>query len=742
MAKRQIYFTSDIGNLLAVTRRNSQGYSLKKSIDMISNGYGINTPPSLTSSKDWFSVESDPVGTIVNKLKAQDLENDHITFSLESQQPGGNIHTFFTIDEHQRVKIAKPLTGMAGSGSEFYFLNVRMFDGTIHAVTVIRLEVSKTNEGNPRGGGSRGGFGGIPDSFPNFDPPSYGHGPPPAFFTTHAFENRDHILTDVSVPFHAACTPLIDSFILHAAPPVLIVDRLWEAPADAEIGQNVSTVNVINTASLNYTLHLDGDQGLLKIEKSGLVKVAKSLVNQLGDLTLSVNVSNKVSSTSEPVVFRVTPPKHSVPVTSTAVDVSSTTVPQSRPSEGGKNSQDLFVLGVPSEGRNPGGSSSSSGSDEPKESPKSDINMTIIPIVIIAGISPVALALYCYWRKVQRKKARAEARESAVVYSEKGDEAVATQVPPRRTSTIETSSTTRSSLKINFAALWRRRVQSNKYEEAMKGRNGDRIDKRKMSEISSVISDNWEFPRHHLKNIGILGEGCFGQVWKCEAIGLRGKSSSLVAVKTLKESAGERERADLTQELKVLKAIGQHINVVSLLGCCTEKDPIFIILEYMIGGKLQSYLRASRADANYDNLHGSSSSLTPRDLTSFSYQIARGMDFLARHGIIHRDLAARNVLVGEDKICKVADFGFARDVANNRIYERKSDGRLPIRWMPPEALFDNIFTTKSDVWSFGVLLWEIVTLGSTPYPGLGASEVMKRVRDGYRLEKPDHCRRE
>ncbi|XP_073985838.1 tyrosine kinase receptor Cad96Ca [Rhodnius prolixus] len=255
--------------------------------------------------------------------------------------------------------------------------------------------------------------------------------------------------------------------------------------------------------------------------------------------------------------------------------------------------------------------------------------------------------------------------------------------------------------------------------------------------------DRWEFPRHQLKVFNILGEGCFGQVWKCEAKHISGEDGpTIVAVKTLKENAGERERIDLLQELQVMKLLDPHPNVVRLLGCCTDKDPIFVIMEYVSNGKLQSFLRNSRATRSYDNMHGKSNTLTSRHLTSFCYQIARGMQFLSSKGIIHRDLAARNILVSADHTCKVADFGFARDIIGSHVYERKSEGRLPIRWMAPESLYDNVFSVKSDAWSFGVLVWEIVTLGSTPYPGLSAPDVMKKVKEGYRLDKPEHCRRE
>ncbi|XP_061710912.1 tyrosine kinase receptor Cad96Ca-like isoform X2 [Cydia pomonella] len=256
-------------------------------------------------------------------------------------------------------------------------------------------------------------------------------------------------------------------------------------------------------------------------------------------------------------------------------------------------------------------------------------------------------------------------------------------------------------------------------------------------------SDEWEFPRHRLRIFNIVGEGAFGQVWRAQAIDIDGKKGEqTVAVKTLKENASEKEKTDLVQELIVMKNLGTHPNVVRLIGCCTEKEPTLVIMEFVSLGKLQQFLRDSRAERHYGNTHAGSQFLTSRDLTHFAYQVARGMDFLSSKGIIHRDLAARNVLITEERMCKVADFGFARDVAGTHVYERKSDGRLPIRWMAPESLYDDIFSVKSDIWSFGVLLWEIVTLGSTPYPGLSAGDVMRKVREGHRLEKPEHCRRE
>ncbi|OWK07999.1 FGFR2, partial [Cervus elaphus hippelaphus] len=109
---------------------------------------------------------------------------------------------------------------------------------------------------------------------------------------------------------------------------------------------------------------------------------------------------------------------------------------------------------------------------------------------------------------------------------------------------------------------------------------------------------------------------------------------------------------------------------------------------------------------------------------------------------IHRDLAARNVLVTENNVMKIADFGLARDINNIDYYKKTTNGRLPVKWMAPEALFDRVYTHQSDVWSFGVLMWEIFTLGGSPYPGIPVEELFKLLKEGHRMDKPANCTNE
>ncbi|XP_046387602.1 uncharacterized protein LOC124157146 [Ischnura elegans] len=133
--------------------------------------------------------------------------------------------------------------------------------------------------------------------------------------------------------------------------------------------------------------------------------------------------------------------------------------------------------------------------------------------------------------------------------------------------------------------------------------------------------------------------------------------------------------------------------------------------------------------------------LTPANLLSYARQIVMGMEFLAGHKVVHRDLAARNVLIcGDGCTVKISDFGMSRDVYLQNVYHKASaQGKLPIKWMAPEALLHRIYTTHSDVWSFGILLWEIITLGGTPYPGIEINEVFKLIQTGYRMERPQNC---
>ncbi|KAM9435321.1 platelet-derived growth factor receptor alpha isoform 1-T4 [Clarias gariepinus] len=139
-------------------------------------------------------------------------------------------------------------------------------------------------------------------------------------------------------------------------------------------------------------------------------------------------------------------------------------------------------------------------------------------------------------------------------------------------------------------------------------------------------------------------------------------------------------------------------------------------------------------------LSDDSERLTTMDLISFTYQVARGMDFLASKNCVHRDLAARNVLLSQGKIVKICDFGLARDIMHDNNYVSKGSTFLPVKWMAPESIFDNLYTTLSDVWSYGILLWEIFSLGGTPYPGMVVdSSFYNKIKSGYRMAKPEHA---
>ncbi|XP_072480442.1 fibroblast growth factor receptor 2 isoform X6 [Notamacropus eugenii] len=269
-----------------------------------------------------------------------------------------------------------------------------------------------------------------------------------------------------------------------------------------------------------------------------------------------------------------------------------------------------------------------------------------------------------------------------------------------------------------------------------------------VSEYELPEDPKWEFPRDKLTLGKPLGEGCFGQVVMAEAMGIdkdKPKEAVTVAVKMLKDDATEKDLSDLVSEMEMMKMIGKHKNIINLLGACTQDGPLYVIVEYASKGNLREYLRARRPpgmEYSFDINRVPEEQMTFKDLVSCTYQLARGMEYLASQKCIHRDLAARNVLVTENNVMKIADFGLARDINNIDYYKKTTNGRLPVKWMAPEALFDRVYTHQSDVWSFGVLMWEIFTLGGSPYPGIPVEELFKLLKEGHRMDKPANCTNE
>ncbi|XP_067030263.1 fibroblast growth factor receptor 1-like isoform X3 [Acropora muricata] len=257
-----------------------------------------------------------------------------------------------------------------------------------------------------------------------------------------------------------------------------------------------------------------------------------------------------------------------------------------------------------------------------------------------------------------------------------------------------------------------------------------------------IRTRSWEVERKDVKVEKIIGKGAFGQVAKGTAKNLPLRSgTSSVAIKMVKANARESDKRDLKSELELMKTLKPHPHVIKLLGCVTESEPLLVLIEYVPYGDLLGYLRKSRGlnDTYYEDPDVTpKSNLSSQQLMKFAWQIADGMNYLSLRKVVHRDLAARNVLVGERETCKITDFGMARDVQGENIYERKTKGRLPVKWTAYESLLYGQYTTKSDVWSYGVVLYEISTIGGSPYPRMEGSKIVDLLHQGYRMPKPEH----
>ncbi|XP_045197424.2 discoidin domain-containing receptor 2-like isoform X2 [Mercenaria mercenaria] len=280
--------------------------------------------------------------------------------------------------------------------------------------------------------------------------------------------------------------------------------------------------------------------------------------------------------------------------------------------------------------------------------------------------------------------------------------------------------------------------------------------------VSSVDCNLVEFPRRNLRFVEVLGEGEFGEVHLCEAFGLQDSFSGeymmtrrksgpvLVSVKILRKTADDRARcakSDFHREMKVMSML-KDPNIVRVLGVCTTEEPMCMIVEYMKYGDLNQFLLDHLPETHIQTPNAKI--LSYGCLIYMASQIASGMKYLESLNMVHRDLATRNCLVGPYCTIKISDFGMSRSLYSSDYYRIEGRAVLPIRWMGWESILLGKFTTKSDVWSFAVTLWEILTFArEQPFEGLTDEEVISNAGHYYRndsehvvLSHPPNCPKE
>nr|XP_027195085.1 proto-oncogene tyrosine-protein kinase ROS-like [Dermatophagoides pteronyssinus] len=259
------------------------------------------------------------------------------------------------------------------------------------------------------------------------------------------------------------------------------------------------------------------------------------------------------------------------------------------------------------------------------------------------------------------------------------------------------------------------------------------------------LTDIEIFDYHSITLVKLLGKGAFGEVHEA----ILHKTEQRVAVKVLnKNSTKDEDQCNFLKEAKFMSKF-KHPHILQLLGVCLNhhSSSIVIVLELMEAGDLLKYLRSNRpGSTNQTNKQPStsisSSPLTIDDLMSICIDVAKGCEYLEQKQFVHRDLAARNCLVSsadrEKRVVKIADFGLTRGLYQQNYY-RKEGGLMPVRWMSPESLSDGVFTTQSDVWSYSVIMYEVMTLGQQPYQAYSNKEVLEFVKSGGILERPPLC---
>uniref|UniRef100_A0AAX7T482 Protein tyrosine kinase 7 (inactive) n=1 Tax=Astatotilapia calliptera TaxID=8154 RepID=A0AAX7T482_ASTCA len=251
---------------------------------------------------------------------------------------------------------------------------------------------------------------------------------------------------------------------------------------------------------------------------------------------------------------------------------------------------------------------------------------------------------------------------------------------------------------------------------------------------SHVNNDKLHFPRTNLQTITTLGKGEFGEVLLSKAKGIEeGEEETVVLVKSL-QTRDEQLQLDFRREAEMFAKLS-HPNVVRLLGLCREADPHYMILEYYDLGDLKQFLRISKSKDDKVK----SQPISTKTKVSICTQVAQGMEHLSNHRFVHKDLAARNCLISSQRRVKVSSLSLSKDVYNSEYYHYRQ-AWIPLRWLPTESVFEDDFSTKSDVWAFGVLMWEVFSHGEMPYTKLSDDEVLEGLQAGkLKLPLPDGC---
>uniref|UniRef100_A0A673MRF4 Inactive tyrosine-protein kinase 7 n=1 Tax=Sinocyclocheilus rhinocerous TaxID=307959 RepID=A0A673MRF4_9TELE len=243
--------------------------------------------------------------------------------------------------------------------------------------------------------------------------------------------------------------------------------------------------------------------------------------------------------------------------------------------------------------------------------------------------------------------------------------------------------------------------------------------------------DKLHFPRNNLHTITTLGKGEFGEVLLAKAKAAEDEEETVVLVKSL-QARDEQMQLDFRRECDMFAKLS-HANIARLLGICREVEPHYMIMEYTDMGDLKQYLRVSKSKDEKVKVQP----LSTKQKVSVCLQVARGMEHLSNQRFVHKDLAARNCLISSKRQIKVSALGLSKDVYNRLCFLSKV---IPLRWLPSEAVFEDDFSTKTDVWSFGVLMWEVFSFGELPYAELADDKVLEALQEGkLKLSPPPGC---